>query len=197
VPRFPVSRAILWCVLAVPAAVILLRYHSDSLTYGEVIHQSGEWAVRLLIVTMAATPLRLVFPRARWTAWLVQNRRGLGVATFCYAALHLGVYLARKAEPALILEEGAEWDLLTGWLAFVLFAALAATSNDASVRLLRRLWKKLHRFVYLAAMLTFAHWMLTAFDMTPAIIYAAILTAIEAVRLIFQNRRVRRSASPA
>jgi sulfoxide reductase heme-binding subunit YedZ len=187
------ARILLWCVLAIPAAVILFGYFSDARTYGEVIHESGEWAVRLLIVTMAITPLRLAIPRARWTQWLAQNRRGFGVATFCYAALHLAVYIARKQELALILEEGTEWDLLTGWLAFAIFLALAVTSNDASLRLLRRLWKKLHRFVYLAALLTFAHWMLTAFDMTSATIYAAILVTIESLRLVLQYRRVRQS----
>jgi sulfoxide reductase heme-binding subunit YedZ len=173
------SHYVLWCVLAIPAAMALYGYWDETLTYGGVIHASGEWAARLLIVTMAVTPLRLLFSRARWPLWLLQRRRDFGVATFAYALLHAVVYLQRKAELALILEEGAEPDLLAGWIAFALFVVLAFTSNDTSVRLLKRAWKKLHRLVYPAAILTFLHWALAAFDMAPALIYASILGVLE------------------
>ena len=61
--------------------------------------------------------------------------------------------------------------------------ALAVTSNDASARLLRRRWKLLHRGVYAAAVLTFAHWILSAFDPIPGAIHLAVLVALEAIRL--------------
>ncbi len=182
---------LLWAVLAVPAAVYLYAYGTDAISYGEFIHVSGEWAVRLLIVTMAATPLRLMFARARWPLWLVQRRRAFGVACFCYAGLHLLVYLLRKADLDLIIEEGLEPDLCTGWAAMALFSLLALTSNDYSMRLLRRAWKNLHRLVYPAAALTLLHWVLAAFDMTPGLIYAGILAALEALRLAIQARRAR------
>ena len=185
----------LWAVLSVPALLILHGYVNDAYSYGEVIHLTGEWSVRLLIVTMAVTPLRLVFARSRWPLWLVQRRRALGVATFAYAAFHLAVYLARKQDVALILEEGVEWDLLTGWIAMVIFLLLAVTSNDTSLRMLRRLWKHLHRLVYPAAILTFAHWLLTAFDMTVGLIYAAILLALECIRVFYSLRRARQKAA--
>ena len=191
------SHYVLWCLLSVPALYIIYTYQADILSYGEVIHASGEWSVRLLIVTMAVTPLRLVIPRAAWPLWLSQRRRALGVATFGYALLHMTVYLLRKQEWSLILEEGAEWDLLTGWIAMLLFAVLAVTSNDTSLRLLRRLWKKLHRLIYPAALLTFAHWILTAFDMTVALVYAGILAALELVRIAYSIRRVRQIREPA
>jgi sulfoxide reductase heme-binding subunit YedZ len=76
--------------------------------------------------------------------------------------------------------------LLTGWIAFLIFAALAITSNDASVRLLKRGWKKLHMLVYLGALLTFAHWVLTAFDPLLGYIHAGVLAAIETLRVVLQ-----------
>lgn len=195
--QFLDSHWTLWTVLALPAAVILYQYGNDGISYGEVIHASGEWAVRILILTLAVTPLRLAFPQARWPSWLARRRRALGVAVFGYALLHAVVYLARKQEIALILEEGAEWDLLTGWLALAVFLPLALTSNDLSLRLLKRLWKQLHRLVYPATLLTFLHWVLTAFDMTPALIYAGILALVEGLRLVLMLVRARQRSAAA
>ncbi len=86
------SRCVYWGILAPPAIVIMQRYAVDALSYGEIIHETGDWSVRLLILTMAATPLRILFGNARWTGWLLRQRRALGVATFAYALLHTLVY---------------------------------------------------------------------------------------------------------
>ena len=86
-----------------------------------------------------------------------------------------------------VLEEAGNADMFTGWLAFALFAPLAITSNDASMRALKRGWKRLHRLVYPAAILVFAHWALAAFDPTTAWIHTGILAAIEIVRIALQR----------
>ncbi|CDX58008.1 hypothetical protein MPL3365_290045 [Mesorhizobium plurifarium] len=64
----------------------------------------------------------------------------------------------------------------------MIFIALAATSNDFAVRTLRRNWKRLHRVVYLAALLLFVHWVLSAFDPLAAYLHLTVLLALEAVR---------------
>jgi methionine sulfoxide reductase heme-binding subunit len=144
--------------------------------------------VRLLVAALAVTPLRRVFPRAGWAQWLVRRRRDLGVAVFAYAALHLAIYLVRKAPaPELILREALDAGMALGWIAFVLFAVLAATSNDASVRGLGRRWKALHRWVYAAAALTIGHWVMTAFDPLAGWIYGAVLLALGLLRLVPQS----------
>lgn len=189
VARLLKSHPLLWLLLAIPAIIWFGGYHSGAYSYGELIHFTGDLAAQLLIVTLAITPLRLLSPRASWTMWLVQRRRDLGVATFAYALLHALVYVVRKAELARIVEEGSAPELLTGWIAFLIFAALAITSNDASVRLLKRGWKKLHTLVYLGALLTFAHWVLTAFDPLVGYIHAGVLAAIETLRVVLQMRK--------
>ena len=73
-----------------------------------------------------------------------------------------------------------------------IFVPLAITSNDVSVRRLRRLWKRLHRWVYAAALLTFAHWVITAYDPTAGLIHLAVLAALEGFRLWKTNRGGRR-----
>ena len=184
-----------WLLLGLPAGWIAARYLSGAVTYGQALHETGDWAAWLLVAAMAVTPLRLLAPRAGWSQWLMRRRRALGVATFGYALFHTLVYLVRKAQPALIIQEGARPDLLAGWIALAVLLALALTSNDVSVRWLGRRWKALHRLVYPAAALTFLHWLLTAFDRTNAVVTAAVLIAVEAVRLglVLRNRRVRSS----
>ena len=178
----PIETGLLWALLALPGAFMTYRYVQGTTFYGEYLHATGELGARLLIVTMAVTPLRLVFSGAAWTRWLVRRRRNLGVAAFGYALLHATAYLQRQSL-TVITKEAAELALATGWVALLVMLLLAATSNDAAVRLLGRRWKWLHRAVYAAAVLTFAHWILTAFDPLPGAAHLGVLAALEAIRV--------------
>ena len=177
------SHYFLWLLLVLPGAVILIGYINGEAFYGEVVHFTGEFSARLLIVAMAITPLRMMFPGRPWVGWLIQRRRYFGVAAFGYAALHTGVYMARTGVLADVLADAAEPGILTGWLALVIFIPLAITSNEWSVRRLRRWWKRIHRWVYAAALLTFAHWLLVAFDFVPGLIHLLVLGALEGYRV--------------
>ncbi|MCY3941315.1 MAG: ferric reductase-like transmembrane domain-containing protein [Gammaproteobacteria bacterium] len=185
----------LWLLLALPGAVIIGRYATGATFYGEVVLATGDLSAKLLIAAMAVTPLTLMFPGRPWVRWLLRRRRYLGVAAFGYAALHTVVYLFRKGTFALILAEGVEPGLLAGWIALAIFVPLAITSNDAAVRRLRRLWKRLHRWVYAAAVLTFAHWVIEAYDPVPGLIHLAVLAALEGFRLWKTNRGGRRRST--
>jgi sulfoxide reductase heme-binding subunit YedZ len=77
----------------------------------------------------------------------------------------------------------------SGWLAVGILLLLAATSNDASVRWLKRRWQLLHRAAYIAAILSFAHWVLSAFDPVPGYLHFAVLAILETIRLIKTPRR--------
>lgn len=178
------SYGLLAALLAVPWAWLAFGYLTGRLFYGEMIHASGDWAVWCLMAAMAVSPLRGLFPRRAWTLWLLRRRRYLGVAAFAYALLHAAVYVLRQGELPRILAEALEAGLLTGWLAFAIFVPLALTSNDASVRRLGRAWKRLHRAVYVAAILSFAHWVLVAFDATAAYAHLAVLAGLETARLV-------------
>ena len=186
----PPSRLLLWLVLALPGAWIAYRWAAtpDAYGFGHAIGESGDWAAWLLMLTLAVTPLRLLFRRRRWTGWLLKRRRDFGLASFAYAAGHTVIYLADKAAPTILAEAGLA-GLLAGWLALALFLPLAATSSDAAVRALKRSWKRLHQLVYPAAILTFAHWALTAFDPGTAYLHIAALAAIELVRIALQVRQ--------
>lgn len=185
------SRPLLWLVLALPGAWIAWRWlvTPDLYGFGHAIGDTGDWAAWLLLLALAATPLRLVFRRQGWTTWLLRRRRDIGVASFVYAAGHTAIYLFDKASLATVLAEAADVAMLTGWLALAIFIPLAVTSNDKAVRALKRSWKRLHRLVYPAAILTVVHWVLAAFDPTTAYVFLAILVVLELVRIVLQRVR--------
>ncbi len=182
------SKYFLWAVLALPFAGLGNSLRDIDMNYGEVLHTSGELSARLLLVTLAVTPLRLFFARASWPDWLLLRRRYFGVAAFVYAALHTAVYLDRKLGSGLVLQEAAEFSMWTGWLAMAFFVPLAITSNDVSVRWLRSKWKKLHRWVYPAALLTFVHWIFASFSIVPGLIHFGILLIVETYRVWKQKQ---------
>ena len=189
------SRYLLWLLLALPGAVILVRYATGATFYGEVVLATGDISAKLLIATMAVTPLSLMFPGRSWVRWLLRRRRYLGVAAFGYAVLHTVIYLVRKGVFGDVLSEAAEPGLLAGWIALAIFVPLALTSNDAAVRRLRRHWKRLHRWVYAAALLVFAHWVITAYDPTLGLVHLAVLAALEGFRIWKTNRGRRRRST--
>jgi sulfoxide reductase heme-binding subunit YedZ len=184
------SRYLVWLILAAPGIYWLQAYWREVLFYGEVVHATGLFATQLLVATLALTPLGRLFPRASWLGWLRQRRRYLGVAAFAYALFHALVYLARQPSLERIFDDFRAAAMWTGWLALTLMLLLAATSNDAAVRRLKRRWKTLHRAVHLIALLSFAHWLLSAFDPTLGYVYLGVLAFLESLRL----RRQRRSA---
>ena len=179
---------VLWLLLSLPGIYWIAAYRLERIFYGEFIHLTGDLAVQILIVTLAVTPLRRLFPAAAWVRWLRARRRYLGVAAFGYALLHTAVYIQRRPDLAFILEDAAAVGMWTGWLALLLMLTLALTSNDASVRWLGKNWQRLHKLVHIIAMLSFAHWIFTAFDPTTAYIYLGVFVFIEAIRLWKRNR---------
>ncbi len=172
-----------WIALCVPAIVILYQYAVDNIGYGTALSLSGHVSVWLLITALAATSLRRILPSSTLTRNILKYRRALGVASFGYAALHLLIYLVKKADAGRIISEGIHPEILTGWIAFFILVALAATSRNAAVRRMGENWIKLHRFAYFAAALVAAHWMLTAFDPISAYVHSIIIAGLIFLRL--------------
>jgi sulfoxide reductase heme-binding subunit YedZ len=156
----------------------------------ELVPPSGEWSARLIVFTLMLTPLSMLFRGRGWIQWLVRRRRAFGVAGFAYAALHLFFYAADMETLENVLAETGALGIWTGWLAFLLFLPLAVTSNDASMRALKKGWKTLQRLAYPAALLTLVHWMFVHDDVAAALLTFAPLAALEAWRL-FRGFRAR------
>ena len=115
-----------------------------------ITHTTGEWTLRLLLATLAITPLRHLTGRA----WLVRLRRMVGLFAFFYLTLHFTTYAVLDAslDLAYVVEDVADRLYITvGFAAFVMLVPLAATSTNKMVRRLGPLrWRRLHRLVYAA-----------------------------------------------
>jgi sulfoxide reductase heme-binding subunit YedZ len=122
-------------------------------------HSTGFAALRILILSLAITPLRLLWSRL---SWLIQFRRLLGLFAFFYASIHLFAYLGLYAAFDLhtvaedIVKRRFIWAGVSAWL---LLVPLALTSTTASIkRLGGKRWQRLHKLVYIAALLAIAHY---------------------------------------
>jgi len=162
----------------------------------ELLHRCGKWSLNFLMITLAVTPLR----RLTGLNWLLRLRRMLGLFAFFYVCLHFVVYawLDQGFYLSDIMEDIVERPYITiGFTALLLLIPLALTSTKAMMRRLGRRWQKLHRLVYLIAILGVWHfyWQVKL-DTLEAVIYAAILAVLLAYRLI-ARRRLRPSGNPA
>lgn len=184
------DRWLLWLALMLPLAWMTWRYAAESMYYGEYLHWTGVQSARLLLLTLAVTPLLRLLPRAAAIRWLMRRRRDIGLVTFFYAFAHTVAYLVQKSDLPLIASEALEAGMLTGWIAFLVFIALAVTSNDASVRAMGRKWRSLHKTVYVAAILTYLHWVLTAFDPTVGYVHGALAVILLLARLRVARRSI-------
>jgi sulfoxide reductase heme-binding subunit YedZ len=170
-----------------PAALLAWRAATDGLGANpieEVTHETGETALRLLLASLAITPLRRAFG---WSA-LAPYRRTLGLLAFAYACMHVATWVALDLffDWAAILEDVAERPYVTaGFAAFCALVPLALTSTRSWMRRLGRRWVALHRLVYVAAGLAVVHfvWLVKA-DLREPLSYAALLALLLGVRLL-------------
>ncbi|MBK6435243.1 MAG: sulfoxide reductase heme-binding subunit YedZ [Rhodanobacteraceae bacterium] len=178
-----VTKVVLFLLCLLPAAWLcweVLVGDSGPDPVARIVHETGAWTLRFLLITLAITPLRRFFG---WNV-LIRFRRMLGLYAFFYASLHFASYL--------LLDLGAFWaQLLTdivkrpyitvGFSAWLLLVPLAITSTNAMMRRLGKRWQTLHRLSYLIAVLGVLHfvWLVKA-DLREPLIYAAILARADA-----------------
>lgn len=187
-PKGVIAAKVLVHALALtPAAILAWQIREEFLTgsgglgadpIAEIEHRLGLWALRLLLITLAITPLRQLTGQSV----LLRFRRMLGLYAFFYASAHLAAYLLLdlKGYWTQIFEEIAKRPYITvGFLAWLLLIPLAVTSTQGMMRRLGRLWGKLHRLIYAIAVLAVLHfWWLVKSDIREPLLYAAILAAL-------------------
>lgn len=179
-------RPVIYVIGMIPAAWTFTLASTDQLGAdpAKVLERTlGLWALRLLVIGLAMTPLRrLGGPN------LIRYRRCIGLLAFFYAAFHVTTYVWLDQD----LDWVAIWaDILKrpyitiGLLAFAILIPLAVTSNNAMIkRLGGQAWQKLHRWVYLAAAAAALHFvMLVKSWPAEPLIYAGLVTALLAWRV--------------
>ena len=187
------SVPLLWVLLALPSLPMVVDLPEQQRYYPELMHETGILSVQLLALTIAVSPFNYLaryFDKLRPVAkWLMKRRRYFGVASFAYALLHLIFYVRETGDLTEVLLEGLDIELATGWIAFLIFLALAATSNDASLRKLGASWNRLHRLVYLAIILIFAHWYLLDIFLDLALMWAMVFVGLKLAQFVLRRMR--------
>ena len=164
----------------------------DPLEY--ITHETGDWALYLLCITLALTPLRRL---SGWN-WLVKLRRMAGLFTFFYALLHFIAFFwfDHFFDVASMLRDVAKRPfILVGFTAFVLLIPLAATSTNGMIkRLGGKRWQWLHRLIYVVAPLAVLHfwWMKAAKNnLAQPMLFAAIVALLLALRVYWSRVKAR------
>jgi methionine sulfoxide reductase heme-binding subunit len=177
----------IWVVLALPALPMIYQLLAGEGLRG-MVRESGEWAARFAIIALMLSPLMIAFPKVRVIRWLMHNRRHIGVAAFLYAVFHVGLVASRAGGLQAFAGGLLLPPTLSGWIAFVLFAILAATSNAWSMQHMGIWWKKVQRLTYAAALVFTLHWLAYERDGGVLFFHFGPLLVLEAYRLLWHLR---------
>jgi sulfoxide reductase heme-binding subunit YedZ len=189
-------KSAVWAGCLTPLALLFYRFLTDDLganPIDDVTDTLGDWTLRLLLATLALTPLRLVFG----ISWPITLRRLLGLFAFFYAALHFLVWI--------VLDHFFDWPemgadivkrpyITVGFTALTLLIPLAATSTVWAIKRLGGAnWRRLHRLVYVTAALGVVHYLWLAKKGVDApYYYAGVLALLLGVRVVaWANRALR------
>ena len=170
----------------VPFFLLLIRVQQNNLgpdPAQELSIETGEWALRFLLITLALTPLAQLTREI----WFVRQRRMLGLFALFYASVHFLSWMAfiLGFRWMAIAEELLERPYITiGFAAYLIILALGVTSPRAMVRRLGKNWKRLHKLIYLAAVLALIHllWILRT-DIQEVVLYGGILAVLLGYRV--------------
>lgn len=184
------NRLLLWVILSIPGVMMLYGFASGRIDAADLLHPSGEFSARLMILAMMIGPLVSLFGAKGVLKWLTARRRYLGVAAFGYAFLHLIFYVIEMETVKDMLAEIDALGIWTGWIAFVALLIPALISNQASVRVLKRNWKRIQQLAYPAAILTLAHWLFLSEGRIGALINFSPLIMLTILRfIVIQTRK--------
>jgi sulfoxide reductase heme-binding subunit YedZ len=153
----------------------------------QITHHTGEWTLLFIIFTLAMSPLKQITNMNIW----ISIRRMLGLFVFFYASLHMLTYVG--LDYRFDINEISK-DILTkrfifvGFAAWLLLVPLALTSSKKMMNILKQYWKKLHRLIYLIALLGVTHFIwLVKKDITEPLIYLLIILFLLAFRVRFKK----------
>ena len=185
-------------LLMLPLA--LAAWNAEAIAAGarpvnDLIHRAGFWALMLLLITLAITPLR----RISRFGQLIDIRRMLGVGAFCYAALHISLYVVDQMFDLgkVASEIVHRVYLVIGFTALTGLAVLAMTSTDGMVRRLGgSRWQSLHQIVYVIGFLALIHYFQqTKADVSAPTLVAGLFAWLMCYRIVV--RRIRGELSSA
>lgn len=163
-------------LMLLPGAMLALQWRLDALgprPVTEVIHGTGLFAIRLLLISLAVTPARALLDWSR----VVMLRRMIGVGAACYAVAHLTLFCVdHKWNLLMVVSEIAlRFYLTIGFIVLLGLLTLAITSTDGWQRRLGQRWKRLHRIIYVLGILALFHYAIQSkADVSDAVFLAGL-----------------------
>ena len=174
----------------IPFIVIVYKIYFNQLgpePVKEITHHTGEWTLIFICLTLAMSPLKRL---TNLTIW-IKLRRMLGLFIFFYATLHMLTYVVidyRLDFSSISKDILTKRFIFVGFAAWLLLLPLTLTSSRKAVMFLKDKWKKLHRLIYVIAILGVVHFLwLVKFDITEPLIYAAIILVLLLFRIKFKK----------
>jgi sulfoxide reductase heme-binding subunit YedZ len=220
----PYVKALVHLVCLLPVIGLVRMYQSGELglkadPVNYITHQTGYWALFLLMASLAVTPVRRLHPKL---ANLIRFRRLLGLYAFFYATLHLATYVflfsgydvptawagLRAGHPGALVEQ---WKLVwptvlddlkkrrfiqVGLFAWFLLFVLAVTSPAFIMRWMGgKRWRQVHWLVYVAASAGVIHyWWLVKKGVQAPMPFTLVLAALLLARVVWSVMNRRRAA---
>ena len=153
----------------------------------EITHFTGEWTLIFICLTLAMSPLKKLTNLNFW----VKARRMLGLFVFFYASLHLLTYVGidyRFSWQPIFDDVVKKKYIFVGFAAWLLLIPLTLTSSQKMMLLLKKNWKRLHRLIYVIAILGSLHfvWLSKTIYFKP-LIYFVIITVLLFLRINFKR----------
>jgi sulfoxide reductase heme-binding subunit YedZ len=193
-PRFTKFQVAVHIGALLPLLLLVLDWYLDNLTFNPIQAlelRTGKYALVLLILSLACTPLNTVFGFRQ----ALKVRRPLGLYAFLYASLHFLIFIGLDYQFDLYLLREAIFEkryALVGFSAGLILLALAITSTRGWMKRLGRTWAKLHKLIYLAGILVIVHYVwLVKSDIREPLLFGVIVLILLFLRIPF----VRRAAS--
>ena len=182
-------KAAAFLLALVPLGALAYRTYTNDLGVNpaETLQlETGGWALKFLVITLAITPVRRV------TGWnrVIQYRRMIGLFSFFYACLHFLTYIVLDKYFALgeMMADVIKRPFITaGFVAFVAMVPLALTSTKGWIRRLGRRWQLLHRLIYVSGVAAAVHfvWKVKVAIGEP-VYYASAIAVLLGFRIIWQ-----------
>ncbi len=153
----------------------------------EITHFTGEWTLIFICLTLSMSPLKKLTNLNNW----LKIRRMLGLFVFFYASLHLLTYIGidyRFSWQPIFDDVVKKKYIFVGFAAWVLLIPLTITSSQKMMLLLKEKWKKLHRLIYVIAILGSLHfiWLSKTIYFKP-LFYFVLITILLTLRINFKK----------
>lgn len=155
-----------------------------------IIHSTGIWSLRILLIVLFVTPLKKL---TRWN-WLTRMRRILALYAFFYASLHCLAYLTFEQSfylPEIFKDISKRPYIIAGFVSYLMMIPLAVTSTNTMMKKMGgKKWQLLHKLAYPVGIGAVLHYfLLVKRDITMPSIYALILLGLFLARMLLSNRR--------